>query len=303
MSEELAIREESQPLTPMAVIKQVSLIQQVMKEVMKEGEHWGTVPGCGDKPTLLKPGAEKLCLTFRMAPKYEITVNNFPDGHREYEITCSLYHITTGNFLGSGVGVCSTMESKYRYRKAARKCPVCGAEAIIKGREEYGGGWLCFKKKGGCGHKWDDGAAEIEDQEAGKVENENPADCYNTVKKIGKKRALVDATLTATAASDIFTQDIEEIFAESPNGKAAGFEPASGGSTPPSAATETIDTETGEVRDFNKELKEAKTVVALDFIFDDFLETNPKPAFKVAVQRIRDARATELNGGENDISE
>lgn len=36
-------------------------------------------------------------------------------------------------------------------------CPVCGVAAIIKGREEYGGGWLCFKKKGGCGAKWPDG--------------------------------------------------------------------------------------------------------------------------------------------------
>lgn len=298
MSEDGLVKVEEQPLTPQAVIRQVGLIQQVMKEVMKEGEHWGKIPGCGDKPTLLKPGAEKLCLTFRMAPKYEITINNLPDGHREYEITCSLYHITTGNFLGSGVGVCSTMESKYRYRNAARKCPVCGKEAIIKGKEEYGGGWLCFKKKDGCGNKWDDGASEIEDQEAGRVENDNPADCYNTVKKIGKKRALVDATLTATAASDIFTQDIEEIFAESSSGRTSGLGPDNEGSTPSSASTETVNTKTGEVRDFNKELKEAKTVVALDFIFDDFLATDPKPAFKVAVQRIRDARASELQGGE-----
>lgn len=295
---DLAIREESQPLTPTAVIKQVTLIQQVMKEVMKEGEHWGKIPGCGDKPTLLKPGAEKLCLTFRMAPKYEITINNLPDGHREYEITCSLYHITTGNFLGSGVGVCSTMESKYRYRNAARKCPVCGKEAIIKGKQEYGGGWLCFKRKDGCGAKWDDGAPEIENQDAGRVENDNPADCYNTVKKIGKKRALVDATLTATAASDIFTQDIEEIFAESSSGRTSGFEPGNEGSSPSSAATETVNKETGEVRDFIKEFKEAETEVALDFIFEDFMNTKPKGPQVVAMRRIRDTRATDLKGGE-----
>jgi hypothetical protein len=34
------------------------------------------------------------------------------------------------------------------------KCPTCGVNAIIKGKEEYGGGWLCFKKKGGCGDKF-----------------------------------------------------------------------------------------------------------------------------------------------------
>ena len=46
-----------------------------------------------------------------------------------------------------------------------------------------------------------------------KVEHDNPADHYNTVLKMAKKRALVDAVLTATAASDIFTQDLEDITA------------------------------------------------------------------------------------------
>jgi hypothetical protein len=43
-----------------------------------------------------------------------------------------------------------------------------------------------------------------------KVEYDNPADYFNTCLKMAKKRALVDAVLTSTAASDIFTQDIEE---------------------------------------------------------------------------------------------
>jgi hypothetical protein len=34
-------------------------------------------------------------------------------------------------------------------------CPSCGVVgAIIKGKPEYGGGWLCFGKKGGCGAKF-----------------------------------------------------------------------------------------------------------------------------------------------------
>lgn len=37
----------------------------------------------------------------------------------------------------------------------AMKCPGCGeTKAVIKGKAEYGGGYLCFKKKGGCGAKW-----------------------------------------------------------------------------------------------------------------------------------------------------
>lgn len=210
-SKAIVVAEQNLPLTVESIRAQVNLITGVMKGVMKENVHYGLIPGCGDRPTLLKPGAEKLCVTFRLAPKYNVVINNLPGGHREYEITCSLTHINSGLFFGEGLGVCSTMESKYRYRNANRKCPTCGEETIIKGKEEYGGGWLCWTKNGGCGEKFDDNDQDITLQDCGKVENPDPADCYNTVKKMAKKRAHVDATLTALAASDIFYQDLEDL--------------------------------------------------------------------------------------------
>ena len=204
----------SQPatLTPANIREQVNLIQAVMGEVMKSGEHFGTIPGCGDKPTLLKPGAEKLALTFRLCPEYRINKSELENDHREYEVVCILSHIPTGQVLGQGVGACSTKESKYRYRNAGLTCPACGKmDTIIKGKAEYGGGWVCFDRKGGCRAKFADGDDAIEKQPRGKVEHDNPADYYNTVLKMAKKRAQVDATLTATGASDIFTQDIEDL--------------------------------------------------------------------------------------------
>jgi len=42
----------------------------------------------------------------------------------------------------------------------------------------------------------------------------DPADVENTILKMAQKRAMVAATLSATAASDIFTQDIEDMDAE-----------------------------------------------------------------------------------------
>jgi hypothetical protein len=195
---------------------QVDLIQQVMKSVMHEKEHYGTIPGCGTKPTLLKPGAEKLAMTFRFAPKYEIQERDMANGHREYRVVCALQSIITGAFVGEGVGAGTTMESKYRFRKAEQTCPLCGQPAIIRGKKEYGGGWLCYKNKGGCGAKFKDGDPEIENQEMGRIEHDNPADYYNTVLKMAKKRALVDAVLTATAASDIFTQDVEDLGGKHP---------------------------------------------------------------------------------------
>ncbi len=67
-------------------------------------------------------------------------------------------------------------------------------------------------------------------QEVGRKENPDIADTYNTVLKMAKKRAFVDASLTATAASDIFTQDVEDMdigtggggHPNTRNGRAAG---------------------------------------------------------------------------------
>ena len=216
----VAIRETGgavgQALSVNEIIAQVNLIQNVMRSVMTEGEHYGCIPGCGTKKTLLQPGAQKLTMTFRLAPEYQLQETDLPRGHKEYRVICTLKNMGNGAFVGQGVGCCSTMESKYRYRAAVRKCPKCGKESIIKGKAEYGGGWLCFGKKGGCGEKWADGAKEIEGQNLDRVEGENPADFFNTVLKIAKKRAFVDATITATAASDIFTQDIGDAEGDDP---------------------------------------------------------------------------------------
>jgi hypothetical protein len=203
------------------LLAQVSKIQTLMQKVMHDGEHYGVIPGTGGrrdanghelppKPTLLKPGAEKLCLLFRLDPQYH-SGETVEGKHLTVKTTCTLWHIPTGQRWGSGEGSCSTKESKYAYRQASRVCPDCGKDAIIKGKEQYGGGWLCFGKKGGCGAKFKDGAAVIETQPVGRVLNEDLADQYNTVLKMSNKRALVAAVLNVTAASDIFTQDLEEM--------------------------------------------------------------------------------------------
>jgi hypothetical protein len=220
-----------QPRAAAEIKQQVDLIQQVMKAVMREGEHYGVIPGC-NKPSLLQPGAQKLSVTFRLAPRFTIERKEHPNGHLTFYVACDLC-FQSGRFAGQGVGNCSTLESKYRYRNAGRKCPICGKETIIKGQEQYGGGWLCYSKKGGCGTKWADGAEVIESQPLGKVENENIADTYNTVEKMAKKRAFVDAVLTATAASDIFTQDMEDAPVEPPVSKNSNEPPPVGKATPP----------------------------------------------------------------------
>jgi hypothetical protein len=196
------------------LIGQVQLIQQAMKAVMREGEHYGVIPGTGrknpetgkeeGKPTLLKPGAEKLCFLFRLAPSYETIETDLPGGHKSFQVRCRLHHITSGALVSEGVGICTTLEGKYRYRKEVLKDendqPVLVPGNYWKDRnpEKIGGRQFSVTKQDG---KW---------YVAHKVEHDNPADYHNTVVKMACKRALVAATLNATAASDIFTQDLED---------------------------------------------------------------------------------------------
>src|ERR1041384_2930876 len=119
------------------IVQQQQSISELMKRVMQENQHYGKIPGCGDKPALLKAGAEKLCALFRLADSYKVDQIELGDDHREYRVTCTLTHIGTGKVWSQGDATCSTKESKYRYRNGERKCPQCGKPTIIKGKEEY----------------------------------------------------------------------------------------------------------------------------------------------------------------------
>lgn len=209
MTTDIALRDE---MSVSELVGQVVTIQQAMQSVMRDGEHYGIIPGV-QKPSLWKPGAEKLCLLFRLAPKYSTQKEFGEGGHLTVTAECDLTHITSGAFCGSGQGMCSTHESKYAWRKGSHGCPVCGESAIIKGKEEYGGGWLCWRKQGGCGSTWPDNSDEGQNfaKPVDRVPNEDLPDIWNTVLKMATKRALVAAVLNVTAASDIFTQDIEDL--------------------------------------------------------------------------------------------
>ena len=184
MSNEVAVIEES--LTAKDIHAQVQRIQQVMEAVMKKDTHYGVVPGCGDKPTLLKAGAEKLMMTFRLAadPVVEDLSEN---GIRRYRVLTKITSQATGIFLGTGVGECSSEEEKYAWRAAVSQEEYEAADPSNRR--------LKYKYK----------------QEPIHQVRTNPADVANTVLKISKKRSLVDGVLTVTAASDIFTQDIEDM--------------------------------------------------------------------------------------------
>lgn len=186
------------------VVQQVQLIQSLMRKVMKSDTHYGVIPGCGDKPALLKPGAEKICLIFRLSAQFHIDKYEQTDEHREYSVTCRLVG-RDGIIYGEGIGVASTMENKYRYRWENTGEAVPSAYWDVRDVELLGGQSYAPRK---VNNQW---------MIFHRVEHDNPSDYYNTVAKMAKKRAHVDATLTTTAASDIFEQDIEDPDAIPPN--------------------------------------------------------------------------------------
>jgi hypothetical protein len=151
-------------LTPVnigAMKAQVEAVKQLQREILVLNEDFGVIPGTGDKPTLLKPGAEKLINYFQLrAGDFEIFEKEEDNetGHGTYKVKLRIFTRGVNSYeVGFGVGACSTRERKYR--------------------------------------------------------NADPWITRNTALKMAKKRALVDAALTTTAASGIFTQDVEELAA------------------------------------------------------------------------------------------
>lgn len=177
----------SRSLTAADVRAQVNLMQDVMQEVMRDGTHYGTIPGTKSK-SLYKAGAEKLMATFRLAGDPEVD-DLSRDGEIHYRVKVRLSS-AGGTFIGAGIGECSSSEEKYAWRAA-----VCKEEfdATPETRRR-----VKFSKYQG----------RVEKKEQVRT---NPADVANTILKMAKKRAQVDAVITATAASDIFTQDIEDL--------------------------------------------------------------------------------------------
>lgn len=168
--------------------QRVNLVQEVMRGIMKSDTHYGVIPGT-KKPTLYKPGAEVLCVTFRIAQEYKIEDLSTADVAR-FRVTCIGRHQTAGTVLGEGVGECSSAEEKYKWRGS-----ICTEEFDLTPENMRR---IKFAK-------WNN---KVEKKLQVRTE---AADSSNTILKMACKRAMIAMTLNVTAASDIFTQDIEDL--------------------------------------------------------------------------------------------
>lgn len=237
MNTELAISQPqplalSQAMSVEEVISHQLLVKEVSTRVMQEDVHFGKIPGTA-KPTLYQPGAQTLCVTFRLVPEFFPEPRELPNGHREWLVKTQLRNMA-GQPVGYGYGSCSTMEEKFRYRNdrtdgevTAHGVPKTFWQIEDPKQKLQLLRQICEDPTGNYGTSKVDASGNIipkgekrpgewrivkyPESGGAKVANENLGDCWNTVLKMAIKRSLVHAVLNTTGASDTFTQDLEDL--------------------------------------------------------------------------------------------
>lgn len=217
MSEAIEVREvrpvesTTAALMPAMTIDQMvaryNALVEATRKVLRADVDYGRVAGKGSKPTLLKPGAEKLAALFGLRPRFEILekIEDWDAGFFYYLYRCRLYR--NGEIVAEGDGSANSREKKHRWRMVPEweVTPDLGEPAR----------WEARTSKGGKPYK------------VAIYENREPYDLVNTLQKMAQKRALVAAVLIATGASEFFTQDLEDLAYGPEGGNGNGHTQAS----------------------------------------------------------------------------
>lgn len=165
-------------------MNKIAQMQAVVQKTLKEGQDYGEIPGT-NKPTLLKPGGEKICMLFGLNPEYEFlqTTEDYEKEFFSYNIKCTLHR--NGQAVAQGVGSCNSKEKKYRFINV-NEVP----ENYIGYQEEF---------------------TDFYGKKKFKINNTDICSLVNTILKMAKKRAFIDAVLQVASLSEVFTQDLEDM--------------------------------------------------------------------------------------------
>lgn len=186
----LSQAEIGRPLSARERQAQINIIQELMRNNMKDKTHYGIVPGC-NKPSLWKPGAELIAMTLRIAIDHEPIDLSGSDDVR-YRMRAIATSQIDQRFLGAAYGECWSLEQKYMWREAVVQ-KEWDETSVDRRREKY-------EKT-----KTKEGYAVVY-----QVRTHAP-DIVNTILKMAQKRAGIAVILLVTAASDIFSQDLEDL--------------------------------------------------------------------------------------------
>ena len=233
-----------------------------VSELMEEGRDYGIIPGT-EKPTLYKPGAEKLATFFGLRKTFDLL-----DGVQRWDQADPFFfyrykvQLWRGDILiAEGIGSANSFEDRYRWRWVSldKVPPGVNADELEKrgGRlSEYDFAIEAAETSGQYGKPawhWerfkraiDDGSARRIDKPArsGKtypayeidatyyrVPNPDVFTQVNTLDKMAQKRAFIQGVLIAVNASEFFTQDLEDMPPEAISGQVDSHTPPPGYAT------------------------------------------------------------------------
>jgi hypothetical protein len=168
---------------------------QFSKDILKKDIDYGIIKGVSKKPSLFKPGAEKLKFVYGLGAEFEI-VEKTEDVDKyfiDYTYKCTIKS-KEGQILAQSEGNVNSYETKYRYLWKARPKP-----ADDKMEEMKAEGVGRFRK---INERW---------QWQERTQNKDIYSLKNTIIKMAQKRAFVGAMLLATGASEFYTQDLEDL--------------------------------------------------------------------------------------------
>lgn len=165
-------------------MQKITDLHSLIQNMLRKDYDYGVIPGTA-KPTLLKPGAEKICMLFGLTPQYEFLQNieDYNNNFFSYSFKCVLSKEET--VVSEGVGSCNSKEKRYRYMLVNNLMPNYSGESE-KVQDKYGN----VKYR---------------------IENIEIFNYVNTILKMAKKRAFVDAILQVASLSEMFTQDLEDL--------------------------------------------------------------------------------------------
>lgn len=183
------------PATIVAAVKQrVQIVEEIQREIMQEGVHYGRIPGTQGK-SLWQPGAEALTIGFNLAAEFEAEDLSH-DGEHTYRVTCRLVDRNTGLVVGSAQAECTTLEEKWAWRKANEQ----EYEAAPADRKRIK--HVQKKDRSGkpiAGQFW-----------ANQQVRQEPETMRDTVLAQAEKRAFVRAVRRTTGASHLFKEHDEK---------------------------------------------------------------------------------------------
>lgn len=145
----------------------------VQSQMIKDSDY-GVIPGT-NKPSLYKPGAEKLANIFQLGSRV-VSVKEVIDHDKNYAMftyTVEVFHIPTGKAIAQCQGSTNSFEKKYKEKSV---------------------------------YEWVNGVKTFIRKEPISI-----GDILNTLQKMAQKRAHVGAIISAVGASDFFTQDVEDL--------------------------------------------------------------------------------------------